>query len=174
MIRILIFSVITFYCNVIIANPTTKELRKAFHESVLRSDKLPYFLNSVNALKNPSPIEKAYIGASEALRARESWNPIDKLVYIHNYRKYLEEAVKSDQENLEIRFLRFSIEYNMPELIRSKKTIDEDKLIILSRLTQMDSFEIDKSMVNYILVFFEDTKSCSQSEINLLREKLRG
>jgi hypothetical protein len=156
------------------ANPTTKDLRKAFHESVLRSDKLPAFLSSVKALKNPTPIEKAYIGASEALRARESWNPIDKLVYIHSYRKYLDEAVESDKENIEIRFLRFSIEYNIPELIRSKKSIVEDKYIILSKLNQMDSFGIDEFMVNYILVFFEDTKLCTQTEIDFLRKKLGG
>lgn len=154
------------------ANPTTEELRKAFHESVLSSDKLPEFIRSIAELTNPTPIEKAYMGASEALKARDTWNPIDKLAYINKYRKYVNEAVIDDGDNIEIRFIRFSIEYNIPELIRSKKSIMNDKLVIMDKLSELNTFEVDKTFVNYILTFFEDTKSCSQYELTVLRNKL--
>ena len=147
-------------------------LRKSFHESVLQSDKLPIFLKEIEKINNPSALEKAYIGASEALKARESWNPIEKLIYIQKFRENLLEAVKCDSQDIEIRFLRLSIEYNIPSMLRSKKTLDEDKSLILDKLSQMNSFKIDQSFIKYILIFFEDTKTCSAEELEMIRKKL--
>lgn len=149
-------------------------LRKIFHESVLHKEKLPLFIKQIQSIQNPTAIEKAYIGASEALKARETWNPIEKLAYIQKFREYLLEAIETDAENLEIRFIRFSIEYNIPSLLQSKKAISEDKSKIISNLSQLEMFNVDESFVRYILRLFEDTKTCTETEIEMIKSKLKS
>lgn len=148
------------------------DLRKSFHESVLRSDKLPEFLKRIEGIENPNAIERAYLGASHALMAREAWNPIEKLIHIRNFRNHLDLAIERDTANIEIRFLRLSIEYNIPELFRSNKSISEDKSIMLNELLNASSFELEKTMTLYILTFFKDIQFCSEEEIELIRRKL--
>lgn len=149
-----------------------EQLRKAFHSSVLHPDQLSTFLSALEEIQTPSPIEQAYLGAAEALKARASWNPIMKISHLSKFRDLINEALQEDASNLEIRFLRYSIEFNIPKLLRSEESMHEDKNIILSNIANIDHFDIDNSFIIYILTLFEDTKACSLEEIEMIKSKL--
>lgn len=149
-----------------------ENLRKAFHNSVLNPKELPTFINAISNIQFPSPLEEAYIGASEALLAREGWNPIAKINHLSNFRDLLEQAINKDSNNLEIRFLRYSIEFNIPKLLRSEANMTEDKVVIMENIEKTTELSIDNSFIIYILTLFEDTKSCTSEEISLIKERL--
>lgn len=173
-ISVFIFASIIITIDSVANRSSIDRLRKAFHESVLHPEELSVFLEVVESIQLPTPIERAYIGAAEALRARETWNPISKITHLNRFRALLAEAINEDAQNLEIRFLRYSIEFNIPKFLRSDIIMAEDKSVIMNEIMNIDQFTIDQSFIIYILTLFEDTKTCTIEEIALIKSKLKG
>ncbi len=93
--------------------------------------------------KNPpkNAILWAYKGASDALKAKNLYNPLSKWHYVAEADKAFGKAIFLDKENIEIRFLRFSIEWNLPRLLGYSTHLEEDKNIILK------NFEIQNNLL---------------------------
>ena len=72
-----------------------------------------------------------YKGAAEAIRARDA-SMFNKLTYVQDAARTFEQAVSLDPQNPEIRFLRFSVESNLPAFLGLSKHVDEDKELLLS------------------------------------------
>ena len=72
-----------------------------------------------------------YKAASEAIRARDA-SMFNKLTYVQDAAKTFEQAVGLDPQNPEIRFLRFSVESNLPAFLGLSKHVDEDKEMLLN------------------------------------------
>ena len=89
-------------------------LRKIFHEAVMDPTLISPFVAEMDKIIDPTPIELAYKAAAEALKAQEEWNPVEKLLYLKKFRKMITRAIELDVNEIEIRFLRFGIEYNIP------------------------------------------------------------
>lgn len=113
--------------------------------------------------KNPpkDAILWAYKGASEALYAKNSYNPLYKWHYVAEADKSFAKATILDKENIEIRFLRFSIEYNLPRLLGYSTHLEQDKNVILK------NFEKQSPLLPVLLV--EAMKKCLL-ESNLLHK----
>ena len=72
-----------------------------------------------------------YKGAAEAIRARDA-SMFNKLTYVQDAARTFEQAVSLDPQNPEIRFLRFSVESNLPAFLGLSKHVDEDKELLLT------------------------------------------
>lgn len=72
-----------------------------------------------------------YKAASEAIRARDA-SMFNKLTYVQDAAKTFEQAVNLDPQNPEIRFLRFTVESNLPAFLGLSKHVDEDKELLLN------------------------------------------
>jgi hypothetical protein len=72
-----------------------------------------------------------YKGAAEAIRARDA-SMFNKLTYVQDAARTFEQAVSLDPNNPEIRFLRFSVESNLPAFLGLSKHVDEDKELLLN------------------------------------------
>lgn len=71
-----------------------------------------------------------YKAAAEAIRARDA-SMFNKLTYVQDAARTFEQAVGLDPHNPEIRFLRFSVESNLPAFLGLSKHVDEDKEMLL-------------------------------------------
>lgn len=133
--------------------------------------------NVVQLLENnPSlnQVLKAYYGASIATTANCKTWPLQKLSAFKEGKKILEAAVNSDSDNLEIRFIRFTIQSNIPSLL-NYNNMEEDKKFILERLNLQASNGIDedlmKRIVDYMLSSDELTPEEKQNLRNLVVNK---
>jgi len=72
-----------------------------------------------------------YKAAAEAIRARDA-SMFNKLTYVQDAARTFEQAVGLDPHNPEIRFLRFSVESNLPAFLGLSKHVDEDKAVLLN------------------------------------------
>ena len=77
------------------------------------------------------PVYEAYIGIGNLFMAKHSGNPFSKLSFFNKGKKYLEAAVSKEPESLEIRFLRYTTQLEMPHFLGYNKNISEDKKFIL-------------------------------------------
>ncbi len=171
-------AIITLFLVIITASSSWGEtvpvstLRKIFHSAVMDASLISPFIVEMDKIKDPTPIELAYKAAAEALKAQEEWNPIEKLLYLKRYRRMITKAVELDIDEIEIRFLRFGIEYNIPSIFGFSKDMYDDKTLIIDNVSRIEKIEIDQYFAVYILTLLSDSGLCSSDEIRMVKSKI--
>jgi len=128
------------------------ELRSTYTQAVEDSKKADMLVKLANENKNVA-VYQAYLGAGHALQAKHSWNPGSKLSLAQKASEELNAAINKSPNDLEIRFLRFSVECNMPAFLNLSSHVQEDKLYILKNK------DVKHAMWNTMKSFL---KSCDQ------------
>lgn len=98
-----------------------------------------------------NPLLKAYYGAAAAAAPGCITNPATKIASFNKGKRLLEEAVKLDPRNPEIRFLRFATQVKAPGFLGYNKNISHDKQVILRDLSQL------RKTINNTAIFTEIT-----------------
>lgn len=107
----------------------------------------------------------AYKGASIAMKARYAKQIKQKKTLFVEGIKILENALKSDPNNLEIRLIRLSIQENSPKILKYKNNIDEDKKLLLSNFNKQNQ-ALKEYIKDYIVQSNEFTDKEKKSILN--------
>lgn len=91
-------------------------------------------------------IHVAYLGAFQTIWAKHTINPVSKLNTFKKGKRNIEDAVKSEPDNVEIRFVRLSIQVNCPSFLGYSDKINEDKKIVQSGIKNIRSAILKKMM----------------------------
>lgn len=97
-----------------------------------------------------SPTHKGYLGAYQMMMAKHAFNPISKLSHFKKGKKELEAAIKSQPKNLELRFIRLTIQENVPSLLNYSSQIQEDKTFILTHITDLKDTYLVQAIGSYL------------------------
>ncbi|WDF56558.1 hypothetical protein [Mucilaginibacter sp. KACC 22063] len=119
------------------------------------------------------PLVGGYLGALYGLKAKYTWNPYSKLKYVDNAQDAFAAAVKKDPHNMEIRFLRLSVEVNLPAFLRMSRHVDEDRVQIIEQL-QAKNYpgNNNRDLTITIIKYVMENGRCSPEEIERLNEQL--
>ncbi|OCX51094.1 hypothetical protein BEL04_20485 [Mucilaginibacter sp. PPCGB 2223] len=128
--------------------------------------------NTLDKMPNKPPVYVAYLGILDGLKAKHSWNPYSKLKYLGAAEKVLKQAVDADPHNIEIRFLRFSIEHNAPGFLGYNKNLTADKDEMIRQLNAQNYGTANKPLTIQLIKFLIDSKQCSPAEIETLHKHL--
>lgn len=135
-------------------------LRNEFYAAVENEDKtytLEEFItnNYSDNYSTYSPIILAYYGGVQALKAKHAFNPISKLSHLISGLNRLEEAIKKNPDNLEIRFMRFSILDHVPGILGYSEERDSDQnkicLLLLQKNYSSLNYNIQKGIAEYMI-----------------------
>ncbi|NND77894.1 MAG: hypothetical protein HKN39_06895 [Flavobacteriales bacterium] len=141
-------------------------IREKFFKLTLDSKDTEAVLEEVRSIENKSGIILAYEAALQALMAKVVWNPLSKINHLKLSNKIFDLAVEKDPENIEIRFIRFSVEYHIPKWLRLSRNMDKDKDYIMSNLELFDISCISRNMLTYIKKFVNQCGWYSNAELN--------
>ncbi|MEP0984687.1 hypothetical protein [Ekhidna sp.] len=155
----------------IVGAQTLPEVRSEFHSVVLNPDDSRDFHDYLSDVKTPTTTIRAYQAVSEALLAQVVWNPFNKLSQVIKYDKLMEEIVNEDPDNIEIRFLRLAIEYNLPSFLGMSTHVEEDTQMIIQNMSSIGEMQIEKSYSSYIFHFLSETNLISQDEISMMQQR---
>ncbi len=150
-------------------------IRNKFYEAVENEDAvdtLELFLTN-NYGRNYSdidPIITAYFGAIEALKGKHAFFPFTKLSYVNSSQEILEKAVERSPNNLEIRFLRFSILHYIPAILGYSAERKKDAGIIYQLLLKQDYSQLGKDIQKNILSFMIESERLNDEQVHELRK----
>jgi hypothetical protein len=150
------------------------QIREDYIASINDSGKADKLCNQLEDIKNPSAVIMAYLGSVQAIKAKHAWNPVSKMSYLSKGFETINKAVAKDPNQLEVRFLRFSLQYYVPSFLGYNKSLMDDKNKILSILKNTHNSKLDvngeilKNMVNFMI----DSKKCNAQEIAVLKKVL--
>ena len=156
------------------ADATTLELiRNLYYSSVEDENELKKLDSLIindfsDTLSQYPPIILAYYGGVEALKAKHAFWPFNKLSYFNSSMDILEKAVKEEPDNLEIRFIRFSILDNVPGILgfSEEREIDKDEIIFL--LCNKDYSKLNAKIQRNIIRYMINSGRLSPGQIDLL------
>ena len=112
------------------AELTSAALRRHYQQAAIDKAAGENFYQLLADYQAENGLVLAYKGAAQAIRARDA-SMFNKLGYVQDAAKTFEQAVNLDPQNPEIRFLRFSVESNLPPFLGLSKHLDEDKTLLL-------------------------------------------
>ena len=155
---------ITMYANEL------PQIRKDFYLAIKNGAASEKFYNRLKEKKSSDPTIMAYFGTSQAIRAKHAFNPYNKITYLKSGIKTLETAISKSPENLEIRFLRFSLEHYIPSFLGFSKHLETDRKKIVELAMQKKFGSMDMPLLLNLVNFMKETKRCSPAEIVILEQ----
>ncbi len=93
---------------------------------------------------------RGYYGAGKIIMAKYYYNPYSKLKTFNEGKGFLEAAIKADYANAELRFLRLSIQKNVPSLLGYNNNIEDDKKYLNNCLPLLNDKQLKSMITNYL------------------------
>src|SRR5690606_37027318 len=119
------------------------DLRTHFQKAGKDEDAGEQFNKLMASYAGNDPVILGFKAASEGVMAKYAWGPYAKLKHLRNSASMFENALKPDQNNPEVRFLRLAIEHYIPRYLRMSQNIEEDKKIVLNSLMTFPKSDMD-------------------------------
>ncbi len=98
------------------------------------------------------PLLLGYHGAVRMARGRHAFDPLSRLVHFNGGKAMLEKAIASDRANTELRFLRLSIQVNVPSFLGYDGNKAEDLALVEQKLKEMKDPVLKERIIRFIAV----------------------
>lgn len=147
-----IFVGLLFFTTISLAgNPAIQEIRNLYEKSYTDESacrKLIEILSPYN--ENNNPLYAGYKASATMMMANHVFNPFSKLSYFKKGKKILESAIKVDEKNVELRFLRFNAQTHMPSFLGYDGNIETDKIFLETMFAKIDDIQLKEFLVPYL------------------------
>ena len=98
---------------------------------------------------------RGYKAAATMMMAKYVFNPLAKISYFRKGKKMLENAILADGRNVELRFLRFTIQTNAPSFLGYNQNINSDKRYLVQTLPSVK----DPALKTMITAYLKNQKT---------------
>lgn len=131
-----IFSSFTIY--------SLDDVRKNYSQLATDKKMCSELLAQLEKNKDQSATHLAYLGALQTIWANHVFSPISKLKTFNKGKKNIEQAIKKEPDNVELRFIRLSVQKNAPNFLGYHSNIKEDIQFIKNNRSQIKSNVINQ------------------------------
>lgn len=114
----------------------------------------------LDSLPPPTPLDHGYWSIALFIHAKSSYSPFDKIKYFKSGKKMLDAAINSDVSCVELRYLRFCVQTNVPFFLNYSGNIEEDKRIILQNWSKITDTDLKKRIRSYMM----RSEYCNETE----------
>jgi len=132
--------------NVSFKNSDLNEVRSSYSKAVLDKKLCKKMIEELELSKEKSVIDLAYLGAYQTIWANHVFNPLSKLATFKKGKNNIELAISKDPENVEIRYIRFSVQKNAPSFLGYNNNLKEDKDFLVKNKKNINSDFVQKNI----------------------------
>ncbi|WP_354580209.1 hypothetical protein [Hymenobacter sp. UYP22] len=150
------------------ANPyAVHQLRRHYQQAAASKEAGEKFHKLMASYDKQDAVVLAYKAAAEAIRARDA-SMFNKLTYVQQAGKLFDQAMKLDGNNAEIRFLRLSVESNLPSFLGMSPHVEEDRQFLVSTLLRHPKSGLDAESFGLVRNFMVERGHVSEEEAQKL------
>ena len=113
-------------------------------------DSISLLLKNMNSENN---LVLAYNGANTLLYCTKTNNVFKKFSYFEQGKYMIEQAIKNEPKNVEIKFLRYINQKNIPWYLNYKKNIKEDYKFIMQNINIINDQKFRNKVVETLKTF---------------------
>jgi hypothetical protein len=146
--------------NTPVENKTLVSLRKLYADAAVKKESFNEFKGILDKSTDNTSILNGYRGCSLMLEANYLNNPISKLNYFNKGKEILEKAIKNDEENVELRYLRFTIQSKAPSILGYNSHLKSDKKFLLNNYSTI----LDVSLKSNVISFLKNSDLLTETE----------
>lgn len=131
--------------------PSIAEIRSLYQKAITDEsacNKLVEILSPYNELNNP--LYAGYRASAIMMMAKHAFNPFSKMSYFKRGKRILENAIKADEKNIELRFLRFNAQTHMPSFLGYNGDIKTDKAFLEGSFSKITDVKLKEFMLPYL------------------------
>jgi hypothetical protein len=93
---------------------------------------------------------QGYMGMSFMLLSKYSYNPYEKIYYFKKGSSILDQAIEEDEENIELRFLRFTVQSEAPIFLNYRSALSSDFTFIHTHVNNIMDFDLKKRINDFL------------------------
>lgn len=123
------------------------EVRALYKEAANNENSCEKLIEISAGSAKESSLILGYKASGMLLMAKHVFNPISKMTYFKKGKQMLEKAIGSDKNDIELRFLRFTAQTNMPFFLGYAGSIESDKEFILHSFSHIKEKELKEFMI---------------------------
>ena len=127
-------------------NSDLNEVRSSYSKAVLDKKLCKKMIEELELSKEKYVIALAYLGAYQTIWANHVFNPLSKLATFKNGKNNIELAISKEPENVEIRYIRFSVQKNAPSFLGYNNHLKEDKDFLVKNKKNINSDLLQKNI----------------------------
>lgn len=144
------FLLFLFISSLMFSQIPLEELRIDFEKSINDKKICKKNLENLEKIANKSDVYLAYYGAFQTINANHVINPINKLSYFNKGKNNLEKAINKNSNDIDSRFLRYSIQKNCPKFLGYRTHLEEDLKFLKENLEKVTSQQLRKMIINIL------------------------
>lgn len=166
--RNIIFLVLLICCTSSFKSNATVDIasvRMLFQQAALDETACKQMISLLAPYGEESPLLLGYKGSGTMMMAKHVFNPFSKLSYFKKGKQMLENSIDTDEQNLELRFLRFAAQTNMPSFLGYNSDIEKDRAFILNHFSQIK----DIGLKEFVLPALKKSKYLTNTEKEQLK-----
>ena len=132
--------------NVSFKNSDLNEVRSSYSKAVLDKKLCKKMIEELELSKEKYVIALAYLGAYQTIWANHVFNPLSKLATFKKGKNNIESAISKEPENVEIRYIRFSVQKNAPSFLGYNSHLKEDRDFLVKNKKNINSDLLQKNI----------------------------
>jgi hypothetical protein len=134
-------------------NPELIAIRKLYELADQSKSNYKLFNTTLTrAVSIDMAVKKGYTAAGLMISASYENNPLIKLKYFNNGKAILEEVISEHQKNIELHYIRFTIQEHCPRILGYRGQLNQDKLLLLQQISKT-TIAIDKDLEERIILY---------------------
>lgn len=120
--------------------------------------------------KNKTPLKKAYMGSVYAILCKHLSNPVKRLQLAKKAAFNLNEAVSMSPKDIEVRFIRFAFESQVPKVLGHSKHLQEDKQFLINHFKQLNTSGFSEQTIQDMYSFLKESNKFTPTELLAMQE----
>ena len=132
-------------------DPSLSSIRLKFHNSTSSEKVCKELIKQLQPYNEKNnPLLLGYKGGATMLMATHVVNPFSKLSYFKNGRIALEKAIQADKNNVELRFLRYTVQTNIPSFLGYSSHLEKDRIFLKESVNRVKDNDLKKIITSYL------------------------
>ncbi|WP_029033879.1 hypothetical protein [Salinimicrobium terrae] len=126
------------------------EVRKLYYKAADNENAARSLLELSEKRDIKDPVVLGYKGAGHMIMAKHVGNPFKKMSHFNKGKDIFSTAIASDNQSLELRFLRFAVQAEAPAFLGYRDNLEEDKALLIGGVDTLQDKELQKMILNYL------------------------
>ncbi len=137
--------------KMIMASPLHEEVRTLYKQAASEEKSCKKLITLLSAYTPQNdPLLSGYKACATMMMAKYTFNPMNKWANFSEGKKLLEDAIAADRQNIELRFLRFSVQTQAPSFLGYNDAIANDKSILLNAVHTLKDIRLKQLIVSFL------------------------
>ncbi len=131
------------------------QIREQFYRAQISGESADsFYLKMQSVTASASALMIGYKGMAAFMLCNYSYNPYSKLKYFSEGKNLLDKAIELNNDNAELRFLRYTIQKNAPSFLGYNSNLNEDKQFVTKKISSEEFKITDSDLYNRMVKYF--------------------